>query len=61
MQKLLEAKLKRVYQEGQAARSAGQVAVALEDRPDRGAVQEVTAAIADANMAALLEEVEGEG
>jgi hypothetical protein len=59
VQKLVEAKLKRVQQEGMAARSQGQMMgslpevahVAGEETEDRGA-------LADANMAALLEQVQ---
>ncbi|KAK9816633.1 hypothetical protein WJX72_003077 [[Myrmecia] bisecta] len=59
-QQLVEAKLKRVYLEGMAARNAGQNAAALSEALEEAA-ETVTVAQADANMAALLEEVEEEG
>eukprot|EP00803_Ostreobium_quekettii_P005725 evm.model.scf_27.14 EVM.evm.TU.scf_27.14 scf_27:99754-108258(-) len=55
-QKLLEAKLKRVYLEGELARKAGKnpMDVAPKEEPEEDL--ELISAIADANMAALLEE-----
>lgn len=70
LQKLVEAKLKRVYAEGSAAREAGQdpLQSAAEDSPAADApcngsrvLDEASAARADANMAALLAEVDLEG
>lgn len=62
-QKLLDAKLRRVYQEGSAARAAGRNPLAEardDDREDDATVDlEAEQALADAAMAALLEEVEG--
>ena len=62
---LLEAKLKRVYAEGAAARAAGRSPLSLapddEDACAGGGIGDFEAelALADAAMAALLEEVEG--
>ncbi len=59
-QQLLEAKLRRVAQEGAAARLAGRSP--LSNAPDEEEVSgdfEAELALADAHMAALLEEVEG--
>lgn len=56
-QKLVEAKLKRVYQEGAAARAQGQQAPCLQDI-DLAGEEEDADAVADANMAALLEQVQ---
>lgn len=67
----MEAKLKRVYAEGVAERAAGQglmgqlameaasVSAAVQEPSDEG--DEASAARADANMAALLAEVDMEG
>ncbi len=69
-QKLVEAKLKRVFAEGLAAREAGQdpLRSAAEERPSTDAhcnggpaPDEASAARADANMAALLAEMDLEG
>ncbi len=70
MQKLVEAKLKRVYAEGVAERAAGQglsgqlaleaaSVAAHQEASDEG--DEASAARADANMAALLAEMDLEG
>jgi hypothetical protein len=60
-QKLLDAKLKRVYAEGAAAKAAGRnpLADAEDDEVDATVDLEAEQALADAAMAALLEEVEG--
>ena len=69
-QKLMEAKLKRVFAEGMAAREAGQDPLqvpadssASADTHCNGsqAADAASAARADANMAALLAEVDLEG
>ena len=69
-QKLVEAKLKRVFAEGVAAREAGQdplrvpadsIAVAETCCNGGQAADAASAARADANMAALLAEVDLEG
>ena len=69
-QKLVEAKLKRVFAEGLAAREAGQdpLQTTAEDHASADAhcnggqaPDEASAARADANMAALLAEVDLEG
>lgn len=62
-QRLLDAKLKRVFQEGAAAKAAGRnpLADAKDDgEDDEAADLEAEQALADAAMAALLEEVEAE-
>jgi len=60
MQKLVEAKLKRVQQEGMAARSQAQAGGGLLQVTAQVAEGEVEdrGAVADANMAALLEQVQ---
>lgn len=69
-QKLVEAKLKRVFAEGAAAREAGQdsAQIAAEEIASADAhcnggqpPDDASAALADANMAALLAEVDLEG
>ena len=62
-QRLLDAKLKRVFQEGATARAAGRNPLADakdDDKDDEAADLEAEQALADAAMAALLEEVEAE-
>lgn len=58
VQKLVEAKLKRVHQEGLAARSPVRQLASLQDIPDLQEEVEDADAVADANMAALLQMVQ---
>ena len=58
MQRLVEAKLKRVQQEGSAARSQGQQLASLQDVSEVAEDEGDAGALADANMAALLEQVQ---
>ena len=69
MQKLMEAKLKRAWTEGAGARAAGQPAVPLDGvtpavataNDSSAASNGNSVALADANMAALLELLDLEG